>query len=334
MGTTTTTNTRTNAALAIWGHTGSESKLVAPNAIRLVDPESARDTPRGEFEGYLAVFGNEDSNHDIIEKGAFSKTLRDAAERKLRHRAAWQYPLLWMHHEDQPIGGFDAREDNKGLYVKGRVDLNIEKGQRAFSGMQMGYARQLSIGFDAVKSTKDASGVRHLREVRLWEGSLVVTGYAAHPEAHITATKQRVASSRAARLARAEAVVEQAGARLETHYAEALQAMTEQADALRSYARGHPPRPEEFTEQADFDAAVREWRAATIEQPLREAAAAVEADRRQRAWVQHLRLKAVCGAATVAERQQLADEDARAAFIERNAARELARKAYRALPRR
>ena len=35
----------------------------------------------GEFSGYAAVFGNKDSGGDIIEKGAFSKTIREDFDR-------------------------------------------------------------------------------------------------------------------------------------------------------------------------------------------------------------------------------------------------------------
>jgi HK97 family phage prohead protease len=148
------------------------------------------DDSRGEFEGYLAVFGNEDYNGDIIEKGAFTKTLREAYEIKDRRKATFLFPLLWMHDVDDPCGGFfDMKEDTKGLYVKGMCDMDTERGRRAFSGMQKGYMAQMSIGYDTIKATRDQKGIRHLLETRLWEGSVVTTGYAANGEANVTQTK-------------------------------------------------------------------------------------------------------------------------------------------------
>ena len=35
----------------------------------------------GEFSGYAAVFGNVDSGRDVIERGAFSKTIREDFDR-------------------------------------------------------------------------------------------------------------------------------------------------------------------------------------------------------------------------------------------------------------
>jgi HK97 family phage prohead protease len=150
------------------------------------------DDVHGTFDGYLAAFNNEDGNGDIIERGAFLKTLTEAKAVQGKNGATFLYPLLWMHDENNPIGGFtDMKEDSTGLYVKGLCDLDTEVGRRAFSAMTKGYMRQLSIGFQTVKATRDAKGVRHLTEIRLWEGSLITTGYAANQQANILATKRR-----------------------------------------------------------------------------------------------------------------------------------------------
>ena len=37
----------------------------------------AEGVPEGYFEGYAAVFGNEDWHGDVIEAGAFKKTLKE-----------------------------------------------------------------------------------------------------------------------------------------------------------------------------------------------------------------------------------------------------------------
>lgn len=160
------------------------------------------DEVHGTFEGYLAAFNNEDGNGDIIERGAFTKTLQEAKQVQSRNGATFLYPLLWMHDENNPIGGFtDMKEDSSGLFVKGLCDLDTEVGRRAFSAMTKGYMRQLSIGFQTKKATRDAKGVRHLQEIALWEGSLITTGYAANQQANILATKRRGADGGAVRKA-------------------------------------------------------------------------------------------------------------------------------------
>lgn len=151
---------------------------------------------QGTFEGYLSVFGNEDQNGDICEPGCFKRSLQAATEVKERTGSAFLFPLLWMHDESNPIGGFtEMKEDKIGLHVKGQCDMNTEQGRRAFSGMRMGYMAQLSIGYNTLRSTRDQKGVRHLLEVRLWEGSAVTTGYAANTAANILQTKQVATAS-------------------------------------------------------------------------------------------------------------------------------------------
>jgi HK97 family phage prohead protease len=129
----------------------------------------AFDDAQGIFEGYLSVFGNTDSYKDIVEPGAFQKTINDARGRSSKYL----FPVLWQHDPREPIGGFlDMKEDRKGLFVRAQLDLNAPLGQRAYSGLKMGYLDGLSIGYDTIKH-KYISDVRHLLEVRMWEGSVV-----------------------------------------------------------------------------------------------------------------------------------------------------------------
>ena len=89
----------------------------------------ALDSTRGLFEGYLAVFNNTDLNGDIIEPGAFTKTLQSAYEIKTANKSTFLYPLLWMHDTSDPVGGFtEATQDRTGLFVKGLCDLDTERG--------------------------------------------------------------------------------------------------------------------------------------------------------------------------------------------------------------
>ncbi len=147
----------------------------------------ALDEAQGIFEGYLACFGNVDSYKDVIDHGAFTKTLSEAELSRERKSAPYLFPLLWQHNPTEPIGGFlEMREDAKGLYVKGQIDLDIEQGRRAFSGMIKGYLRGLSIGYDTIKEQfKD--GLRRLKEIRLWEGSTVT--FAANPLTYVDGVK-------------------------------------------------------------------------------------------------------------------------------------------------
>jgi uncharacterized protein len=142
------------------------------------------DDEQGIFEGYLSIFGNIDSYKDIVEPGAFQKTINDARGRG----GTYLFPVLWQHDPREPIGGFiDMREDRKGLFVRAQLDLNTPLGQRAYSGLKMGYLDGLSIGYDTIKH-KYTSDVRHLLEVRMWEGSVVT--FPANDQTRVSSVKE------------------------------------------------------------------------------------------------------------------------------------------------
>jgi HK97 family phage prohead protease len=146
-------------------------------------------SPTGMFSGYAAVFGNKDGNGDVVDHGSFTKTLNEAHASKAHKATTALYPLLWQHQEKEPIGSIiDAEQDQRGLLVKGQIDVDTPLGQRAYSAVKKGYVKGLSIGYDAIKSVfgRDA---RHLTEIRLWEGSLVT--FPANTEAAIHEIKGR-----------------------------------------------------------------------------------------------------------------------------------------------
>lgn len=73
----------------------------------------------GLFSGYGSVFGNVDSGGDIVHRGAFAKSIQEWEGRKRMP------PVLWNHDRNEPIGVYTAiREDEKGLYVEGRLLVN------------------------------------------------------------------------------------------------------------------------------------------------------------------------------------------------------------------
>ena len=52
-------------------------------------------TEAGTFEGCLSPYGNVDNGGDIVEPGAYSKTLNDQGGSRV---------LLWQHMTSEPIG--------------------------------------------------------------------------------------------------------------------------------------------------------------------------------------------------------------------------------------
>ena len=134
----------------------------------------------GTFTGYASIFGAVDSYSDIVEKGAFKKTIRDNG----------QFPLLWSHDVSTPVGVIKAKEDQTGLKVEGMLNLDVQRGREIRSLMKQGAIQGLSIGYQVVKSAPDEVDkvpVRKLQEVKLWEISPVVFG--ACPGATVAAVK-------------------------------------------------------------------------------------------------------------------------------------------------
>lgn len=127
--------------------------------------ESA-DEKTGEFSGYASVFGNVDDGGDIVDKGAFSKTIvEDFARIK----------ILSQHDQcELPIGKpIELREDDKGLYIRGKIS-NTQKGRDIQTLLKDGVLNELSIGYEAIDYEIDEENhVRHLKQIRLWEVSIV-----------------------------------------------------------------------------------------------------------------------------------------------------------------
>jgi HK97 family phage prohead protease len=134
----------------------------------------------GRFEGYASVFGNVDGGGDIVEKGAFSKSLKGRKPK-----------MLWQHDPGQPIGVWDdVAEDEKGLFVKGRLLLDLPKGREAATMLKAGVIDAMSIGYRTINATTDAGkrGTRKLLDVDLYEVSLVT--FPMNEKAMVTEVKQ------------------------------------------------------------------------------------------------------------------------------------------------
>jgi hypothetical protein len=128
----------------------------------------------GEFEGLAAVYGNVDSIGDVIEAGAFARTLAASKER----------PLLFNHRD--PVGIVELTDSSAGLIAKGKLSLGVQQAKDVYTLVRDRVVKGLSIGFETVKS--DWRGeIRHLLEIKLWEVSLVT--FPANPLATVTDVK-------------------------------------------------------------------------------------------------------------------------------------------------
>lgn len=141
-------------------------------------------TDAGMFVGYASVFGKRDLQDEIVEAGAFARSL----ERASKDYRGGKFPLLWQHDQGEPIGSFEAEEDGKGLKIKGTLLLDISRGKDAYSLLKSGTINGLSIGYRVVKDELDRdNGTRKLKEVDLWETSVVT--FPANPHARVRSVK-------------------------------------------------------------------------------------------------------------------------------------------------
>lgn len=141
----------------------------------------ASDDATGEFEGYASVFHSVDSVGDTILPGAFAKSL-----------AADRMPAMFINHDHYaiPIGDYlEMREDDVGLFTRGRIDLNHRDGPSAYSAMKRGAMSGMSIGFTMGKDDYDQrdGGGRVIKNLSLMEVSIVT--FPTEDKARITGVK-------------------------------------------------------------------------------------------------------------------------------------------------
>jgi HK97 family phage prohead protease len=146
-------------------------------------------TDRGEFSA-LAAAWSVDRENDQIVRGAFAKTIE-----------RWQgsgkrIPLHWNHSPDPKdiIGWVDPaamRETGDGLFVRGKVDLASDMARQAWRLMKNN-AVSLSFGYLVTDETKRSDGVRELREIDLFEVSIVPAP--ANADTRILSTKSATPS--------------------------------------------------------------------------------------------------------------------------------------------
>jgi len=126
--------------------------------------EARRD---GRFEGYASLFGRADQGGDTMAKGAFA--------RSLRARGAAGVKLLYQHAAAEPIGVWtEIYEDAAGLFARGRILTELERGRDVLALLREGALDGLSIGFKTIRARTDrASRRRTVLEADLWEISVV-----------------------------------------------------------------------------------------------------------------------------------------------------------------
>ena len=134
---------------------------------KLTVPLQVKSLEDREFSGYGSIFGNEDLGGDVVVPGAFRKTLK-------KHQDAESLPqMFWMHDPSRVPGKWlSMSEDDEGLMVKG-VLADTPLGNEIRTLLKMDAVKGLSIGYSTTNYDFDKDGRRLLKEVDLWEVSVV-----------------------------------------------------------------------------------------------------------------------------------------------------------------
>lgn len=183
----------------------------------------------GKVEGYVSIYGNKDLNGDIVEPGAFSKTVLESGG---------EVVMLLHHDRTRPIGMAKLEEREKGLFLSGQIATDLPDGELAHKQAAKGLLRGLSIGYRTVKEMwDDMAKAFRLYEVKLFEASLVTIP--ANPLTLIESVKaEHDLIARAAQDIKAGRTLSAATRKRLEAAIEEIQALLTQADASEEAANG------------------------------------------------------------------------------------------------
>lgn len=152
----------------------------------------------GVFKALVSVFGNEDSQGDIVEKGAYADTLKAWSDKER------PIPVLWSHDFGDPdsILGYytKAEETDAGLEMTGQLDMDHPKAARVHKLMKQGLITEFSMSglvtdYDEIREkSEDADdddpgefkGLK-IKAVDLWEAGPCFKG--ANPNTTLLSVK-------------------------------------------------------------------------------------------------------------------------------------------------
>jgi len=140
---------------------------------------------KGIVTHYWSAFDNMDLHWDIIEKGAYAKTIRERGPQGTN-----QIKFLWMHWTEKVIGmPILMEEDDFGLLVVTKIfpDVYGGLGRDVLTLYNEGALNEHSVGIDVVERSDEDR--RIIKVARLWEGSVVTWG--ANPKTPVVDMKTK-----------------------------------------------------------------------------------------------------------------------------------------------
>lgn len=124
------------------------------------------DSEKGIVKAYFSVFGNIDSDGDIIEPGAFTKTIKERGPdgtKRIKH---------FKFHDRRLAPGLNIElgEDEFGAFFVSRLSKST-LGRDTLIEYQEEIITEHSHGFETIKNHVDEANINHIIEIKLWEVS-------------------------------------------------------------------------------------------------------------------------------------------------------------------
>lgn len=139
----------------------------------------ATEPAQGIVEAIVSVFNNVDSYGDRVRFGFFDESLRGKMPKGVwAHN--WNIPVAKTLEARELMPGDpmlpDTLKDLGGLYIKGKFNLNTQRGAEAYSDIKEGIIDEFSIGYTVSEEAYAPDGARELIKGNLYEWSPVLFG--------------------------------------------------------------------------------------------------------------------------------------------------------------
>lgn len=154
---------------------GMESKMLFGQPMQIEEIKSVNDD--WQVIGFPSTFDNTDYVKDVIRFGSFKKTLETGPKKR-----------FLLGHDQRSVLGvpLTMHEEKKGLYGKFKIS-KTKLGEDTHQLLLDGALDSFSIGYQAKDFNYLDGGVRELKEIELFEVSLVAIG--SNPLAVVTGVK-------------------------------------------------------------------------------------------------------------------------------------------------
>lgn len=130
----------------------------------------------GQVSFYFSKFNNEDSDRDIVVKGAFTKTKENI--KRIKH---------FYNHNMYNVPGVikEINEDKVGGWAVSQLALKTQLGNEVYEQYKAGIITEHSYGYDIMKSEwNEDKTVQTIKEIKLYELSSL-TAWGANPETNV-----------------------------------------------------------------------------------------------------------------------------------------------------